>query len=167
MFHLKLEISNELIIDKLKDHIKVKRRVMILGGIPTELNMLNKDERLQKIEIILLWNRFRTHRYNRYHATVSDKNKIKKIITRQDTEKEDNMKAPILEVKLENLLKIPAFQKGLQKKQERNDKGMKKGNPINTINWPKLGLKCELLTFKAITQKRSGINKKSVSASLC
>ena len=114
---------------------------MILGGIPTELNMLNKDERLQKIEIMLLRNRFRIQRYNRYHAAVSDKNKkIKKRITRQDTEKEDNMKAPILEVKLENLLKNPAFQKGLQKKHERKDKGMKKGNPINTINWPKLGL---------------------------
>ena len=93
--------------------------------------------------------------------------KFKKIITRQDTEKEDNMKTSILEVKLENLLKNPEFQKGLQKKQERNDMGIKKGNPINTIIWTKLGLKCELWTFKAITQKRSGINIKSVSASLC
>ena len=74
-FHLKIEISNELIIDKLKEHIKVKHKVMILGGIPTELKMLNKDERLQKIEIMLLRNRFRTQGYNRYHAAVSDKKK--------------------------------------------------------------------------------------------
>ena len=64
-----------MIIDKLKDHIKVKHNMMILGGIPTELNMLNTDERLQKIEIMLLRNRFRTQRYNRYHAAVSDKKK--------------------------------------------------------------------------------------------
>ena len=140
---------------------------MILGGIPTELNMLNKDERLQKIEIMFLRNRFRTWGTIGIMLLWVIKIKFKKIITRQDTEKEDNMKTSILEVKLENLLKNPEFQKGLQKKQERNDMGIKKGNPINTIIWTKLGLKCELWTFKAITQKRSGINIKSVSASLC
>ena len=43
-------------IDKLKDHIMVKLKVLILGGILTELNILNKDKRSQIIEIMLLWN---------------------------------------------------------------------------------------------------------------
>ena len=55
-FHLERELSNEVIIYKLKDHIKVKHKVMILGGILTELNMLNKDKRSQIIEIMLLRN---------------------------------------------------------------------------------------------------------------
>ena len=73
-FNLKRELSNEVKIGKLKDHIKVKHKVMIFCGILTELNMLNKDERLQIIEILLLRNGFRTHRCNRYHAAVSDQN---------------------------------------------------------------------------------------------
>ena len=56
-FHLKRELRNEVRIYKLKDHIKVKHKVMILGGILTELNMLNKDERSQIIEIMLFRNR--------------------------------------------------------------------------------------------------------------
>ena len=55
-FHLERELSNEVRIYKLKDHIKVKHKVMILGGILTELNMLNKDERSQIIETMLLRN---------------------------------------------------------------------------------------------------------------
>ena len=92
-FHLEWELSNEVRIYKLKDHIKVKHKVMILGGILTKLNMMNKGERSWKIEIMLLRNGFRTHRYNRYHAAVSDQNK-------QDAENEDNMKVPILELKI-------------------------------------------------------------------
>ena len=48
-FHLERELSNEVRIYKLKDHIKVKHKVMILGGILTELKMLNKEKMLQKI----------------------------------------------------------------------------------------------------------------------
>ena len=74
-FHLERELSNEVRIDKLKEHINVKHKVTILGGILTELNLLNKDKRSQIIEIMLLRNKFRRHRYNRYHAAVSDQNK--------------------------------------------------------------------------------------------
>ena len=91
-FHLEREVSNEVRIVKLKDHINVKHNVMILGGILTELNMLNNDERSEIIEIMILRNGFRRHRYNRYHADVNDQNK-------QDAEIEDNMKVPILELK--------------------------------------------------------------------
>ena len=63
-FHLERKLSNEVRIYKLKDHIKVKHKVMILGGILTELNMLNKDERSKIIEIMLLRNGLR------YTATI-------------------------------------------------------------------------------------------------
>ena len=43
-FHLERELSNEVRIDKLKDHIKVKHKMMILDGILTEFKMLNKGE---------------------------------------------------------------------------------------------------------------------------
>ena len=55
-FHLEGELSNEIRIYKLNDHIKVKHKVMILGVILTELSMLNKDKRSQIIEIMLLMN---------------------------------------------------------------------------------------------------------------
>ena len=55
-FHLERELSKEVRIEKLKDHINVKHKVTILGGILTELNMLNKDKRSQIIEIMLLRN---------------------------------------------------------------------------------------------------------------
>ena len=113
---------------------------MILGGILTEFNMLNKDEMLQIIEIMLLRNGFRTHRYNRYHAAVSDQNK-------QDAPNEDNMKVPILEPKLENVLKNSAIQ-FMQNKKKRTDKVMTKGNSKTTHNRSKLFFKCELCTFK-------------------
>ena len=38
-FHLERELCNKVRIDKLKDYIKVKHKVMILVGILTELNM--------------------------------------------------------------------------------------------------------------------------------
>ena len=55
-FHLDRELSNEVRIYKLKSLIKVKHKVMLLGGILTELNMLNKDKRSEIIEIMLLRN---------------------------------------------------------------------------------------------------------------
>ena len=41
-FHFKRELSIIVKIDKLKDHIKVKHKVMIFFGILTELNLLKK-----------------------------------------------------------------------------------------------------------------------------
>ena len=60
-FYLEKELSNEVRIDKLKDHINVKHKVTILRGIITKLNLLNKDKRSQIIEIMLIRNGFRRH----------------------------------------------------------------------------------------------------------
>ena len=69
---------------------------------------------------MLLRNKFRRHRYNRYHAAVSDQNK-------QDAEIENNMKVPLKKkLKLENYLKNSGFQEGMQKIKERKEKIMKK-----------------------------------------
>ena len=57
-FHLYRELSNEVRIYKLKSLIKVKHKVMLLGGILTELNMLKKVKMSQIFEIMLLRNGF-------------------------------------------------------------------------------------------------------------
>ena len=44
-FYLEKELSIEVRIDKLKDHINVKHKGTILRGIITKLNLLNKDKR--------------------------------------------------------------------------------------------------------------------------
>ena len=53
---------------------------------------------------------------------------------KQYTDNENNMKVPILEPKLENVLKISAIQQGMQNKKKRKDKIMTKGNPKITHN---------------------------------
>ena len=79
---------------------------MILGGILTELNILNKGKTSQIIEIMLL--RCDTiHMYNIYHVAVRDQNK-------QDFNNENNMKVTILEPKIENVLKNSAIQQFMQ-----------------------------------------------------
>ena len=55
--------------------------------------------------------------YNIYHAAISAQNK-------HDAENEDNMKMPILELKLENNLKNPVLQEGMRKKNEKKGKGI-------------------------------------------
>ena len=125
-FYLEKELSGEVRIYKLKLHIEVKHQVMISGCILADLNMINKDQMLKIIEMLLLRHGFRTHVYNTYHAAISAQNK-------QDAENEDNMKIPILELKLENKLQNPALEKCKQRKNERKYKGIKKGKLIKLI----------------------------------
>ena len=138
--HLERELSDEVRIYKLKIHIEEKHNVMISGGILTDLNMLSKDEMSKIIEMLLLRYGFRTHVYNRYHAAISAQNK-------QDAENENNMKMPILELKLENNLKNPALQEGMRKKNEKKCKGIKKGDSTNSFNRAKKMLKCEFCPY--------------------
>ena len=57
---------------------------------------------------------------------------------KQDADNEDNMKVPILEPKLENVLKNSAIQQFMQNKKERTDKVMTTGNSKTTHNRCKL-----------------------------
>ena len=53
---------------------------------------------------------------------------------KQDAENEDNMKVPILESKLKNVLNNSAIQQLMQSKKEKTDKEMTKGNYKTTHN---------------------------------
>ena len=94
------EVNIEGIIIKLCSHIKVKHKVMALENILTAFSLLPEVKMSQLIDMLILKNGFRSHKYNIFLAVINEEKKEK-------AKQEDSKKMCALESKLGSILERP------------------------------------------------------------